>query len=156
MKNREITRQVQRIKALLKKVDEASAGNVELQSHWARYACVLMAGLIENAYAEVYSAFVKGNAQAPVASYATHMLSSVQNPKTKRFLETSERFKPSWRSELEAFVDQDGRKDAIDSIMANRHLIAHGSDSGITMARVRTYLDKALEVMEFIENQLSR
>ena len=156
MKNREISRQVQRLKALLKRVDEASGGNVELQSHWARYACVLAAGLIENALAEVYSAFVKGAAQAPVAAFATHALGAIQNPKTERFLQTAERFKPSWKTELEEFVSKDGRKDAIDSIMANRHLIAHGTDAGITMARVRSYLDKALEVIEFVEVQTGR
>ena len=48
-----------------------------------------------------------------------------------------------------------GRKDAIDTIMANRHLIVHGKNSGITVARVSDYLDKAEEVLEFLEKQLA-
>jgi RiboL-PSP-HEPN len=153
MQNREVSRQVQRLEALLSRVEEASGGNIEIQSHWARYCCVLSAGLLENALTEVYSEFATKNAQAPVASFATHTLSAIQNPKTRRFLETAERFKPEWKTELEAFVAEEGRKDAIDSIMANRHLIAHGSDAGITLTRVRTYLEKAIEVVEFIEGQ---
>ncbi len=50
-------------------------------------------------------------------------------------------------------MQQNGPKEAIDSIMANRHRIAHGRDSGITVARVREYLDKSVEVVEFIEAQ---
>jgi hypothetical protein len=50
-------------------------------------------------------------------------------------------------------MSQNGRKDAIDSIMNNRHLIAHGKDSGITVARVNDYLRKCIEVIEFIEAQ---
>jgi hypothetical protein len=49
-------------------------------------------------------------------------------------------------------MDQ-GRKEAIDSIMANRHAIAHGRDSGITVVRVVSYLDKCVEIIEFIEAQ---
>jgi len=37
--------------------------------------------------------------------------------------------------------------------MNNRHQIAHGKSSGITIARVRSYLDKAEEVLNFIEKQ---
>ena len=153
MRNREISRQTQRLRALLNRVNAASGGDIEIQAHWSRYCCVLAAGLIENALVELYSEFVKRTASVPVASYATHALSFVQNPKTKRFLETAERFKASWKTDLETFVDQDGRREAIDSIMANRHLIAHGDDANITMARVQTYLEKALEVLSFIETQ---
>ncbi|MGA9453625.1 MAG: HEPN domain-containing protein [Verrucomicrobiia bacterium] len=56
-------------------------------------------------------------------------------------------------SDLELFLESNGRKDAIDSVMNNRHQIAHGKNSGITIARVRGYLDKAEEVLNFIERQ---
>jgi hypothetical protein len=44
-------------------------------------------------------------------------------------------------------------EDAIDAIMSNRHLVAHGKDSGISLARVSVYLRKSVEVIEFIEKQ---
>jgi hypothetical protein len=55
---------------------------------------------------------------------------------------------------LEKFIEQEGRKEAIDAIMANRHQIAHGQNSGITVSRVSDYLNKAEEVLEFIEKQV--
>jgi len=56
----------------------------------------------------------------------------------------------------QAFVEGSGlidTRDAIDAIMANRHLIAHGKDSGISLVRVEQYLKKSIEVVEFIETQ---
>src|ERR687895_2444231 len=55
--------------------------------------------------------------------------------------------------DLEKFLVEQGRKDAIDSIIANRHAIAHGRDSGITVARVVQYLDRCVEVIDFMEAQ---
>jgi hypothetical protein len=37
--------------------------------------------------------------------------------------------------------------------MKNRHKIAHGEKSDISYHQLRGYLDKAVEVVEFIEKQ---
>jgi hypothetical protein len=47
----------------------------------------------------------------------------------------------------------DGRRDAINSIIANRHQIAHGETSRITLLRLKDYFSKAVQVLEFIEDQ---
>ena len=154
MKNAEIARQLSAIRALIKNSSAASAADLELQAHWARYACVLSAGLMENAVIILYSNFISLNAKRPVANYSIVQIAKVQNPKTKRFIEIARAFKNAWADDLEKFVEQDGRKEAIDAIMANRHLIAHGKSSGITVAMVSDYLNKAEEVLEFIEKQL--
>ena len=156
MNNRNISRQIQRLRDLIKKTDEATAGNLELQAHWARYLCVLSSGLLENALVETYSSYVTSKAIPQIAGFASAALSIIQNPKTQKFLEVAGRFDANWRDELELFVAADGRKEAIDSIIANRHLIAHGVDSGITLARLKEYLNRSIEVLEFIEVQCSR
>jgi hypothetical protein len=51
------------------------------------------------------------------------------------------------------FVEDEGRDDAIGNIMTNRHLIAHGKNSQITIGKIKEYLKLAVEVLEFIENQ---
>ena len=45
------------------------------------------------------------------------------------------------------------RKDALDSIMNNRNQISHGGTVGISVHGVRDYLDRCVEVLEFIEDQ---
>jgi hypothetical protein len=136
MENRELTRQLQKLRSLIRKIAETSVQDFELQAHWGRYLCVLVAGFLENAIAEIYTDFVNSAASEPVASFASLILGRIQNPNSQRFLETARSFRQSWAEDLENFLMEQGRKDAIDSIIANRHAIAHGRDSGITVVRV--------------------
>ena len=153
MKNAEISRQIQFLDALMKKA-AASTKDVELLSHWARYFCVLTAGLIENALKEIYSEYVTRVASSPVGSYARSRLATLQNPNADKFVEVVGSFDPSWATALEKFMSDNGRKDAIDSVMAIRHNIAHGKNAGITYTRIADYFKKAVEVFEFVENQV--
>lgn len=153
MKNTEIARQVAAVRQLIQKTSTAANGELELQAHWAKYLCVLVSGVLENALVELYQDFSSRAASEPVANFAGSRLVKIQNPNADRFLQTARSFKISWGDELESFLESDGRKDAIDSVMNNRHQIAHGKSSGITVARVRSYLDKAEEVLDFIEKQ---
>jgi hypothetical protein len=152
MQNTEINRQIQKIKALIAKAREASKDNLDLQSHWARYICVLVSGFIENSIKEIYSDFIKTNSAAPVASYSINNLLKLQNPNTEKILGIVGSFKKDWMKEVEEFVNAEGRKDAIDSIINNRHQIAHGKDVGITITRVSNYLEKVIETMTLIES----
>ena len=127
-----------------------------MQSHWAKYICVLSAGLFENALPELYAEYAQGSANPAVALYVKTSISKIQNPKTARFIETAGAFKKEWEEELKAFADDEGRKDAVDSIMSNRHRVAHGKSSDISMARVKDYLKKSIELIEFIEEQCKR
>ena len=77
----------------------------------------------------------------------------IQNPKAQRFVETAKAFNPQWGEDLESFLNDSGRKDAIDAVISNRHQIAHGRYSGITLVRVKDYLENCVQVIEFIERQ---
>ncbi len=55
MRNRNINLQLQQLNSLFRNTSSASSGNIELQAHWAKYLCVLSAGLIENALSEIYT-----------------------------------------------------------------------------------------------------
>lgn len=158
MQNREITQQLQRLYDLIKKTPEACGENIELRSHWAKYICILSAGLIENALKEIYTTYATAQVSKPVARFVGSKLSQLRNPKMDRFYETAQAFNDTWKTELENFAADKGRGLAIDSIMANRHQIAHGKSqsSTITIAQIKDFLDKAVEVIEFVEQQCLR
>ena len=156
MRNQELSRQIQQLYALITRTDQASAGDIEMQAHWAKYICVLSAGLLENALTELYTEYAQGAASEAVAAYVRANISKIQNPKTSRYVEIASTFKKEWGEELLLFANEDGRKDALDSIMANRHLIAHGKRSDITMARVKEYLRRSIELIEFVEEQCKK
>ena len=153
MKNQEISKQIQSLNNLFKKTNRACNDDFEMQAHWANYLCVRCAGLLENALKEIYSTFVKDASSPPVARFATSRLNKVQNPKTTRFIDMAGSFKTQWKDELIKFVDQEGRREAIDSIMNNRHQIVHGQTVDITITRIQAYLEKSVEVIDFIERQ---
>lgn len=153
MKIISLVKQKQRIEWLINQARTFDGDQLELQSHWARYLCVLVAGFLENAISEVYSSYVQKCSNAQVANYVEAVLGRIQNPKAQKFLETARSFNRDWELNLNDYIEQNGRKDAIDSVMTNRHLIAHGKDSGITLARLDQYFKKGVEVIDYIEGQ---
>jgi hypothetical protein len=44
-------------------------------------------------------------------------------------------------------------KDAVDSIVANRHLIAHGESCNISFERLKKYYGSAVKAIELLESQ---
>ncbi|MBF0553199.1 MAG: hypothetical protein HQK96_01435 [Nitrospirae bacterium] len=48
------------------------------------------------------------------------------------------------------------RKDAIDSIVANRNQIAHGEYVGLSLVLMKNYYKNASEVLEFIKKQIQK
>ncbi|SRR5712691_7681495 len=158
MQNREITIQLQTLSSLINRTYEACGGNLELQAEWARYLCVLAGGLLENAIKEFYVDFANRNTAKPLANYISSTLSPIRSPKSLRFLEVAGAFDPGWKDELQNYDIATGGLDAIDSIMLNRHLIAHGKSrqSKISLANLKDYLTKSTGVLDLIDQQCNR
>ena len=152
MDNIRLVQQWQRIDALSTR-QELSGLDPELLSHWAKYLCVLYSGFLENSIAELYGSFASHSAHRNVAHFVETRLRIITNPKAQRFFDTAHGFSSEWGDDLQNFMADNGRKEAIDSIIANRNLIAHGKNCSITLVRLKEYMDKATEVIEFIEGQ---
>ena len=90
MKNAEISSQLQSLEALMKKA-AAATNDVELLAHWARYFCVLSAGLLENGLKEIYSEYVTRTASGRVAGYARARLATIRNPDSEKLVQTKRR-----------------------------------------------------------------
>ena len=160
MRNTELRKQYASIQSLVQNTSVATGGNINLQNHWGKYICVLTAGLLENSIKEIYGEFIRNtatnakNSQA-VAKYAAARLESIRNPKSGRFVQTAQAFSEVWGRELKTYLNESNghRKNAIDSIMDNRHRIAHGKNVTISLTRVTEYLKTASEVIDYIEWQ---
>jgi len=125
-----------------------------MQGHWARYICVLTSGYVENSVREIYGQYVKKNSYSlPVIRYSTKQLEGIQNPRPEKLVKIAALFDPAWGRDLDAHLSGNFRSDAINSIMSNRHLIAHGRSSNITVGQVSLYLGKIIEVADFMETQ---
>ncbi|MCH8310036.1 MAG: hypothetical protein IIB17_06020 [Chloroflexi bacterium] len=153
MQNRELTRQLQVLKELIRTT--RTIESIDVQGHWGRYLCILTAGFLENALKAVYSEFVTGSSSPQSANWAISNLKDILTPKAGRFVEVTASFDKRWGEELTEFLDADAerRRNAINSIMTTRHTLAHGGTTGISVAQVQQYLDSSVEVVEFIEDQ---
>jgi hypothetical protein len=158
MRNRELTKQLQALNNLIKRTSEACGDNLELQAEWARYLCVMSAGFLENAIKEIYLDFAQRKVTEPLAKYVSSTISPIRSPKSSRFLEIAGAFSAVWKEELENYGIVEGGIDAIDTIMGNRHLIAHGKsrDSKMSLAALKDYLAKSAALLNFIEEQTYR
>jgi len=156
MQNRKVSQQIQRLQNLFSKTSDACGNNPELQSEWAKYLCVLSAGFIERALQEIIIEYANSKVSKPAARFIIIRISKVKNPKCSTILEVLGAFKESWRNDVNEYLEVDGRRDAIDTLMDNRHKIAHGQSErsgAITRVRVEEYFKKAVKVLEEIEKK---
>jgi hypothetical protein len=72
----------------------------------------------------------------------------------EKILQLTGGFSKEWASDLRLKTDGE-LKDAVDSIAHNRNQIAHGGSVGMTYRQIKDYYDRAIKVIELIENQCS-
>lgn len=154
MKHPEIYRYKQQIDGLFKRVKPYS-GDPELQSHWARYLCILVSGLIEVSVRSIYSDYATRSASPSVARYVANTLRDFQNPSMQKILDIAGAFSEEWQEELERSTAGE-LADAISSVVANRHNLAHGRPVGISYTRMKDYYQRIIKVIELIDHQCAR
>ncbi len=154
MKNREISSNKQRLDNLFKKITAFST-DTDLQSHWARYLCILVSGFLETSVRIIYREYAKDKAIAQVANFVEGKLEDFQNPKMEKILQLTGLFSKEWENKLRQETEGE-LKDAVDSIANNRNQIAHGGSVGISYGQIKDYYDRAIKVIELIENQCSK
>ena len=142
----------QRVNALFARSSVFDA-DPELLSHWAKYICVLVSGYLETALKHYFCEFSRNKSHPYICSFTMANLEDFMNPKMEKILQLTGAFSKDWKKELEAFVEGE-RKDAVDSIVANRNNIAHGRNVSLTLVRMKKYFEKALEVTEFIKRKV--
>ena len=152
MNNEELSRQLDKINHLVRQTLEP----LEITGHWAKYVCVIVSGFIENAHEELFSEYARHRSNPEVASFVARKLRGVLNPKDERFIETARSFDQELGLRVEVLLNDEQRPlgGSINSIMSNRHLIAHGRNSTISMSQVKRYLGDVVVFLESLETEL--
>ena len=107
----------------------------EIKSHYSRYLCVLVSGYLEESIRLILKGYTSEKAHGNIANYFNVTTSNLTNLKTEKICNLLNMFSSIWK---DSFLDilTEEEKDAIDSVVANRHHIAHGRDVGVSPARV--------------------
>lgn len=128
--------------------------NLQLQADLARYLCVLVAGYLEQATRQILGDFAVRKAHPQIGRYVERRLTFFTNANSQKLCTLVGDFDAGARIRLEAFLEGE-RKDAIDSVVANRHEIAHGRDVGLTLIRITEYDRHVSEAVEFLRSEFS-
>jgi hypothetical protein len=90
MKNIEVVRYQQRLDSLFEKVKDIS--DIELQSHWARYLCILVSGYLETSVRAIYNEYSRKRTDENVANYVSSRLKGFQSPKMANIVDLTRAF----------------------------------------------------------------
>lgn len=128
------------------------AADEEALSHWARYLCVLSSGLVEVSIKSILTEYVRHHSNQEVMNHVESRLESLTNVNEEKVFQLLISFNPKWGEQFRQ-KRTDVQKAALDSVIANRNLIAHGSSVGLTMARIRDYYREIVSILKLIEGE---
>ena len=137
---------------IFSKVKDYDSEDGEIDSYLAKYLCILASGFLEDSVRGIYGKFVEGKSHPNVSKYVKSRLHYFQNAKYEDIKQLIYAFNDEWGHDFENFIT-DEMKTSINSIVDNKNLLAHGSNSGITYAQLESYWENSLKVLDFIEAQ---
>lgn len=153
--NSELNIQYNRIQQLIIKAKEFEPDD-ELRSHLTKYICVLCSGFIENSVFHAFSDIAENSCDPSVVlTYTKSQLFKIQNANSEKIRALAKSFNPDWHDVLRDYMQEENRGAAINYILKDRHNIAHGRNSDITIIKLEDYLNKTAEVIRYIENEFN-
>ena len=146
---REIDSQRKRLDSMFERSKDLP-DDPEIKAHWAKYLCVLVCGFLENSVEICLSEYCKQRSNIQIQNYVRSQLYYFQNPKMDEIQKLFGVFSRQWQERLE--IECKGElSDAVNSIVGNRHKIAHGGSVSLTIGGLHKYYQKALKVVDLLQ-----
>jgi hypothetical protein len=145
----------QRIDALFRKV--GSMTDPADQGEWSKYLCILVSGFIEESLRILLEEYTRIHASAVIQNFVSGEVKEITNCKTSKIISILQRFNPVWESNFITEIQTRSRipdeiKDSLDSVIANRHRIAHGKSIGLGYTAISNYYRNAKMAVETLED----
>ena len=114
----------------------------ELQAELARYVCILVSSLIQERCRERAFAFAGVRSAPEIVRFVRAQTKRLRSPSSGNIRDFFCAFDPArangWYDDL-----ADDQRDALNSIAANRNLLAHGTSVGLSLGMLTSYSDRA-------------
>ncbi len=107
-------------------------------SYLAQLVAVWVSGYLESACREAALNYTRNRASKNVVGYVGKVLKRFRNPNMNKILELIGDFDRDARDELKKF-SQGRIESSVNSIVSQRHNIAHGRATQLTISQVRIY-----------------
>jgi len=123
----------------------------DLLAEWARYLCVRISGAIEVCVREILAEYADVRGGPQLRNFVQSRLSRSGGLKTSELLALCGLFDPAWEASIEKTLDAKTQlRDAVNSIVSNRHIIAHGGDVGVSFVNVQAWSPRVFDVIELV------
>lgn len=147
----EVLRLRESVDGVFARYDHLAVDRAELRSDHANYLCVCVTGYIEKAIAALVVEFARRQSTPSIVRHVESRMNRFQNPNVERLKQLVATFSEDWASALDEHLKQDGGTEALSSLVALRHRIAHGDRStGLTYARVSEYYTRITQIVDFL------
>lgn len=129
---------------------ELSTAGDEVKSHWAKYLCVLLYGMIEECVRVTLTRYAYKRSDPRCAAFIESQVDRPPSPEPEKLCAFVAEFDAAWGEQLREFLEEESeREGALVSVVSNRHLIAHGRDSGVTYEGVHKWYPKIVEFVDY-------
>lgn len=142
------------IKKLDSDFETADHQEDEIKNMLAKLLCVRAAALMEVYFKARISDYTNKKVPNAIQRFVNCHFKDITNLKSSKMKSTLEMFNTEWAEKFILYLeDNEEIKDSLDSLVQNRHNIAHGQDvGGITLKRIWKYY---IDVKEIV-NELDR
>ena len=106
-----------------------------------------MYGYIEDSIREILKSYADDRCPRELMNYISSQLGGFQSANVDNILRLLASFDKGWESAMNEFIDEE-RRAAINSVVGNRHRIAHGLDVSVTVHQLSQWYPKISEVID--------
>lgn len=124
----------------------------ELVSILSKHLCIVVSGWLETSVKEILYNYVQNKSHKHVANFVSKKLKHFSSPNMDNILAVTGSFSLQWKENIETAVEGE-IKDAVNSVVANRHNIAHGVDVNVTFSRISAYYPKVVAAVQILEQK---
>lgn len=134
--------------------------SIELDAHWAKYACVLVSGYMEKYVKEILHSYAVRKSENRISYYIEKTWPQSMNMNRENIIGLVGKFDADWEREIKTWLGKgEGSKGSIiNGIVKTRNNIAHGSEantSGVTINSVSAQFETAKSLVQKLESMIS-
>lgn len=155
--NIEIERSRRKINNIFEKIDfikENDNYDFELVSHLTKYLCVLVSGYFEKSIYLLLLKYSEEKSHDYIKNFIHNNLKTFTNANTEKIERLFKKFDDSWVIKLTEIDNYDEVKASINSLIGQRHKIAHGGDSTIGFVSLKEYYKNVNKMIEHIQIEI--
>lgn len=125
----------------------------EIQAHFAKYLCVKVSGLFENCIIMMIRNYVSKSSSKLTTKFVNTQMKNFTNVKFERLQSLLASFDEQWKVLLDEKFKDNKLKETLNSIVSNRHNIAHYSNNdSVSFHRLEKQYVDVKKIIEIVDN----